>query len=214
MLPVFSEALQFRRPIDGRFRLMTEATVLAAAIYLCIFLIAGQVLIPLVFGPQYHDLGAVTGWLAAMWSVRMIQAVPGMALMAHGITKPFAVAGFIRAAALPFALAAAMNGAPVAAIAAIGCVFEIASLLYVAMRMDAVNGGLGQDLLLRSLYLVPVALASYLATRAGLGTHLQLAMTTTAMALLAGGIATAIMPALRGQLRTLMATRLSPADAA
>jgi O-antigen/teichoic acid export membrane protein len=205
MLPMFSEAIRLKRSIDGRFRLLGEATVLASALYLSLFLVAGHALIPLLFGAHYSGLGAVTGWLACMWALRMIQAVPGMALMAHGITKPFAIAGLIRAAALPFAAYAAWQGQPIATVAAIGCLFELNSLLYIAVCCERLAYGLGRGLVVRSLFLLPVALASLLVSTAMTGTTVMMAASAAAMVALVGAIAVAIMPSLRAEARRVLA---------
>ena len=122
MLPMFSDFIRRGRSLKGRYTFLTEATTLAAALYLAIFLVAGERILPIVFGAHYHSLGAVLGWLALMWALRMMQAVPGMALMAAGQTQPFLIAGIIRATALPFALWSALGGAHIAMIAAIGAV--------------------------------------------------------------------------------------------
>ncbi len=205
MLPMFSETLRLNRQIDSRFRFLSEATVLASALYLAGFIIAGQALLPVLFGAHYAGLGAVTGWLAAMWALRMIQAVPGMALMAKGLTKPFAVAGFIRAGALPFALYAAWHGQPIATIAAIGCLFELNSLLYIAACSEKLGYGLGRGLVLRALFLGPVAIASWLITLiapAGSGMVMGAALS---MIVLAAASALAVMPVLRAEARRLLA---------
>ncbi len=165
MLPMFSQTLHLKRTIDSRFRLMSELTVLAAALYLTAFLIAGPLLIPILFGSQFGGLGAVTGWLAVMWALRMVQAVPGMALMAHGVTKPFAIAGFIRAAALPIAAYAAWHGEPISVIAALAALFELNSLIYMSVSTERLSYGLGRGLVLRTLFLLPVAIAAALAAR-------------------------------------------------
>jgi O-antigen/teichoic acid export membrane protein len=202
---MFSETLRLGRPIDSRFRLLSEATVLASALYLSGFIIAGQALLPLLFGANYAGLGAVTGWLAAMWALRMIQAVPGMALMAKGLTKPFAVAGFIRAGALPFALYAAWHGQPIATIAAIGCLFELNSLLYIAACSEKLAYGLGRGLVWRALFLVPVAIASWLiAAIAPAGTAMVL-LAALSMMMLACATALVVMPMLRAEVRRLIA---------
>ena len=201
MLPLFSETLRRGQRLSRRFALMTELTVVIASMFLVVFVVAGDALLPVVFGKSYQGLGAVTAWLALMWSIRMIQAVPGMALMALGTTKPFFVAGVIRANALPFVLAAAIYGHGVAVIAAIGCVFELLSLAYVAHRLQSSETGLGATFAWRILFLVPVAFTAVLVGQlvhgdlvaVGLGITL-----TTGLAVCAGA---AIMPTLRAYVR-------------
>lgn len=209
LLPLFSSAIRSNKNLTSKFKLATEATTVLAALYLAVFIVCGGALLPLAFGPNYSGLGPLTAWLAAMWALRMLQAVPGMALLAHGATKPFIAAGIIRALALPVIAVAAHRGASLALIAAIGCLFEAASLAYVAWRINRLRPGLGLIFLWRSAYLVPVALASMLAAATGpVAPHAV--VLTTAMTLLAvAGSGLALMPALNALTRrTLQERRL------
>ena len=201
MLPMFSQALRRGDRLQRRFQVMTEATVVLAALYLAAFIVAGGALVPLVFGANYTGLGPVTSWLAVMWALRMIQAVPGMALMAYGQTKPFFIAGLIRAHALPCVLWAASAGHSLAVLAAIGCVFEALSLIYVAVRLDAAERGLGGGLVVRSAFLAPVALSAVLAGNCSGGTLLCVTLLTGVLCLGVAGAGAALMPSLRAHLR-------------
>lgn len=169
MLPIFASTLRDGRKLASRFGALTEATTVLAALYLGVFIVAGGQLLPLAFGGAYGGYGNLIAVLAAMWAMRMIQAVPGMALMAAGQTKPFLVAGLIRAAALPAALYAALHGAPLWAIAVTGCVGELASLLYVSFRLERLQRGLAAMVLTRSLFLVPVAVLAHVVSQLGSG---------------------------------------------
>lgn len=207
MLPLFSSLLRQGRPLERRFALMAEATSVLAALYLAVFVIAGGAILPIAFGPSYHGLDAVVAWLAAMWALRMLQAVPGMALMAAGETKPFLAAGLIRAAALPAAYYAAHHGAALAGIAAIGCAAEAASLLYVSLRLERLERGLGALLIIRALFLIPAATCAFLASGIPQGSSLIAfaVATVTGAAVLAAGIA--IMPSLLSRVRRAVAPR-------
>lgn len=158
MLPIFSENLRRSQSLVPKFKIATEGTVLLAAIYLGGFIVSSEALLPIVFGGHYAGLGAVTAWLTAMWALRMIQAVPGMALMAHGETKPLLTAGVIRALALPCVFWAATHEAPLTTLSAIGVAFEALSLIYIAARLEKLDRGLGTMLVERAAYLAPVAL--------------------------------------------------------
>ena len=212
MLPLFSSTVRRLQPLKNVFTVMTEATVLFAALYLAGFIIAGQSALPIIFGSHYAGLGAVISWLAAMWSLRMIQTVPGMALMAHGATKPFLVAGVIRAHALPFVLLTALQGASIATLAAIGCGFEALSLAYVALRLERLETGLGRTLVSRSLFLIPVAFASQLASCSSSGSLLCVAISSFAATFLIVAIGVSVMPALHARVRNMLAQHdeLSP----
>jgi O-antigen/teichoic acid export membrane protein len=205
MLPMFAGVIRRGGKLRGRFAVMAEATTLAAGLYLALFTVAGDWLLPAFFGRNYHGLAAVTAWLAAMWSLRMVQAVPGMALMAAGETKPFIAAGFIRAGALPVAAWAAYSGARIDAIAAIGTVAEACSLIYVAWRLQRLEAGLGTLLLSRAAFLVPVAVAACLA-RCAAGTNMTAALVGGCGIVMAiAGIGLAVMPSLRAHFRRALA---------
>ncbi len=134
MLPLLGQKKHNPTEFRALYMLLTDATVIVAAGYLCIFLSAGDRILPLAFGDNYTGLGTVIAWLAVMWAIRMVQAVPGMALMADGETRPLLVAGLIRAVGILFVLSAAKQGYGLAGIAAAGCCAEFASLIYVAIR--------------------------------------------------------------------------------
>jgi O-antigen/teichoic acid export membrane protein len=155
MLPLFSEAREHAELFRVRFLSLTEATVAVAGAYLAAFVVAGGLVVQVAFGPQYaglHDLIAV---LSLMWAIRMLQAVPGMALMASGDTTPFLYAGLIRAGALVPACAAAIMGEGLVTIAALGTVGEFASLIYVTWRIGQEQPGLARAFLLRAGFLIP-----------------------------------------------------------
>lgn len=211
MLPLFSESVRRGKNLRRRFAAMTELTVLAATIFFCIFAIAGEPVLPLVFGAQYKHLGPVTTMLAFMWALRMIQSVPGMALMAYGTTKPFVVAGVIRALALPAIFVAGMNGAGLSVIAGLGCLFELFSLIYVGVRMEKSERGLGLLLGQRALFLIPAALAALIAQHLSGSNILSAVVTATGVALLIAGAAASAMPFLRASVRKWFAgTRVAP----
>ncbi|MBA4100590.1 MAG: hypothetical protein CTY20_04890 [Hyphomicrobium sp.] len=155
MLPVLSGARGVTDVFERRFARLSEVTALATSLYLLLFLAAGGAILPLAFGDNYTGLGPVVAWLAVMWGFRMMQAVPGMALMALGQTRPLLVAGMIRASALILTLAAAIQGLGLASIAACGVLGELASLVYVAWRLDRAQPSLMQVFLIRVAALAP-----------------------------------------------------------
>ncbi|MEQ1672349.1 MAG: oligosaccharide flippase family protein, partial [Hyphomicrobium sp.] len=207
LLPLFSDAIRREQSLVPKFKIASEATVVLAAVYLAGFIAGGDTILPLVFGANYVGLGGVTAWLAGMWALRMIQAVPGMALMAHGETKPFFVAGVVRALALPCVYVAATRNADIATLAATGFGFEALSLIYVAWRLERLEGGLGAILLIRAAYLAPVALAAFLAASATPLATLAAVLSAGAAMIAAGACGLAIMPALNALLRRALQSR-------
>ncbi len=211
LLPVFSDNVRRGRSLLPKFKIAAEATVLLAAVYLAGFIVCGGALLPIVFGAHYVNLGAVTAWLAGMWALRMIQSVPGMALMAHGATKPFFVAGVIRALALPCILWAAIHDVSIATLAAVGFVFETLSLAYVAVRLEAVEAGLGSTLFVRSAFIVPVALVAMLSASAVPSGTLSACVTGGLVMLAIGASGLTLMPSLNALLRRALQSRALPA---
>lgn len=187
--------------------MMAEATSILAAVYVSLFIIAGGRLLTIAFGPAYHGLDGVVAWLAAMWAMRMLQAVPGMALMAAGETKPFLIAGLIRASVLPIIFHRAAQGASLEEIAAIGCIGESLSLLYVALRLQRLERGLCAILLSRAIFLIPAAVTASLAAYAVPGGLVLIMTCASAMALGLLAIGVGVMPSLRALLRSAIALR-------
>jgi O-antigen/teichoic acid export membrane protein len=186
MLPLLSEKRSEPAAFAERFRFMCEMTVMMAAVYLALFLFAGGYVMGIAFGPNYRGLDALVAWLAVMWSVRMVQAPPGMALMAVGDNRPLLWAGLIRASALPLAVAAALLGWGVVGIAAAGVVGEIASLIYVSRALGKVSQDLTGATLGRAVVLLPLgAAALFVATQLPRG---SVPLSTIQQAFAAGGI--------------------------
>lgn len=207
MLPVFAAARDNRELLKRRFAALTEATAIAAAIYLATAVLAGGDILRIVFGPNYAGLGGVMAWLAAMWAVRMLQAVPGMLLLSAGETKPFLVAGLIRATALAPAAGVAMNGYGLEAVAAMGLLGELASLAYVAWRMEAYERGLCLIFSSRAAFLLPAVVTAGLATWVITASAHGVVALVAALAVVLAGIgiaAVALMPEARQRLQGLL----------
>lgn len=157
MLPLLSEARDNHAAFQKRFCTMSEAIVILAASYLLGFAISGGAILPVVFGNNYTDLGALVTILAMMWSLRMVQAVPGMALMARGENKPFLIAGILRAIGLPLAYVAAQAGYGLIGMALAGLLAEALSLIYITLRTGREDHALSGNLAIRCLGLIPAA---------------------------------------------------------
>lgn len=212
MLPLLAQAQDRDEAFRSRYAAMSEVTALAAVLYLAGFVIAGGTILPLAFGDNYRGLEAIVSWLAMMWALRMIQAVPGMALMAMGETRPLLIAGLIRASALGLALGAAIFGLGVNGIAASGVAGELASLIYVALRAGRGRPGLGLALLGRAAMLIPVAFIAIAVARAlpvdtDAPTAIAAALVVTGCIL---GLAVMTLPSLKGFLQSLHARALQP----
>ncbi len=212
MLPLLSSQRDAPCALAGRYASLSSVTAVAAALYLIVFGVAGGTIVPLAFGSQYSGLGALTGWLALMWTVRMVQVVPGMAVMAHGQTRPFLVAGLIRAISLPAAIALAVNGYNLEALAAAGTAGELASLIYIVWRAGQCHAGLPAISWQANLWLAGVAIAVALTSAGlmsgGLSEHMAAVLLLAACAT---GYAVTAQTALRDGIATLRPLRHSAA---
>ena len=213
MLPLLAVERDAPQRFASRYRLMAEATALAAALYLTAFIIGGGAILPLAFGSNYVGLGTLVGWLALMWSMRMLQAVPGAALLAKGVTRPFLIAGIVRSAGLLLAFAALSHGFGLEGVAAAGALAEFASLVYVVVCLDRLSlennahsrHRLGTILAMRGLLLAPAGTLALLAAHQSAG-DLALFDAATAMlavALAVTALAAVMMPDSKRELRAI-----------
>ena len=199
MLPLLSTQRDNLKSFYHRYLIMCEGASIAAAVYLAGFVLAGGVVLPLAFGPQYKGLELVVAWLGAMWSVRMVQAVPGMALMALGDTRPLLTAGIIRASALGLAWVAVKLNYGLAGVAAAGVAGELASLAYVAVRTARDVPGLARMTIVRAQFpLVSGLAAAVISALLPAGASPWLLLPLTLVFCLASALAgLALMPAMR-----------------
>jgi len=137
MLPLLSEVRAHPLLFQHRYAMMIEMITVLAAAYLIFFTAAGGSLLPIVFGPNYDGLASIVGCLAAMWALRMLQAPPGMALMARGDTEPLLIAGLVRATGLSLSISAINLGYGLLGAAFAGVLAEGLSLTYIVSRTAA-----------------------------------------------------------------------------
>ncbi len=135
-----------------RYLVMFEGTSVAAAAYVVAFVITGGDVMPLAFGQNYTGLGPVIGCLAAMWALRMVQSISGMALMANGETRPLLVAGIIRASALVLTWPAVKLDLGLAGVAAAGVIGEFVAITYILVRTARGAAGIARATILRCLF--------------------------------------------------------------
>jgi O-antigen/teichoic acid export membrane protein len=197
MLPLLAEHQDDRRQFSRRFCMLSEIVVVAASIYLVLFIVAGGLAVETAFGRNYAGLGLLTALLASAWSARILALASGLALMAKGDTKSSLIGVTIRASSLSLALYAAFAGFGLTGIAAAGIAGDILSIAYLTWRTETTGEGHAKLLAVRSLFLAPVALAASLTADAVSG---HTALTIAAAFLLtisALAAAIAMMPVLR-----------------
>ncbi|MEQ1613546.1 MAG: oligosaccharide flippase family protein [Hyphomicrobiaceae bacterium] len=151
-LPLLSAKRGDARAFFQRYLVMFEGTSIAAAAYVVAFVVAGGDVMPLAFGPHYVGLGGVISFLAAMWALRMVQSIPGMALMAQGETRPLLIAGIIRASALILAWCAVTNGLGLTGVAAAGVAGEFITITYILLRTARGAAGIARATFARAMF--------------------------------------------------------------
>lgn len=182
---------------------------MASALYAVAFVLLGGLVVGLGFGAHYADYGDVAAALAVMWSIRLVQMPIGALMMADGDTRPLLTAGVIRAFAIGMSLAVAASGGSVLAIAVAGSLGELASLGYLARRVEGLAPGALGLLLTRAVFLL-VTVAGLVAVRLEIGDSPDawLAVVLTAALGLAAGLAgTVVLPAIRSEAMGLVRAR-------
>jgi O-antigen/teichoic acid export membrane protein len=205
MLPLLAEndASPVRR--NERFTLMFEVAVLAASLYLAGFLMLGGDVVRLAFGHNYDGYGSVTGALALMWALRLLQAPFGAFLMSAGDNRPLLIAGVIRALALVPTLLAAWLGMDLAMLGLCGALGELACIVYFAWWMRRDFAPLSRVVLSRTSFLgltICITTPFWHGSWAGLSLPVAGAMAAV-VALFVVAAAAAIMPSTRAELRSL-----------
>ena len=91
--------------------------------------ILGPMVIRFVYGSKYELATTVVGWIAFMWSMRMLRGTPSMAAMALGDTRSIFYINLWRTSALALVVVAAMLGLSMKWIAIAGIVGELVALV-------------------------------------------------------------------------------------
>lgn len=212
LLPHLSRVQKVRAEFEDRYSLFAELIAMVAGVISIPLIISGGWLVSLVYGNKYAAAGSFIGWLAAMWSLRMIRVTPTLAAMAFADTRNAMAANIARTAALAGVLTAASTGASVVWIAISGFAGELFALAVCVLRLRREHQvPLGLAMKPCAVFAASLAAASLL-TVAGVR-QLSGVLGLGASALLVLGFAllmTVLFPQLRSKLSSL-AAGLAPA---
>jgi len=145
-LPVLSKfqsiPAQFQRGYERVFSVLCFA-----AVFIVIpFMIAGPKVIVWIYGAKYAASGAVVGWIAAMWGLRVVRTAPTIASLAHADTKASMMSNLIRCLSLVGCIFAAATGKGVVWIAISGLAGELLALAWILLRVrDRLRLPLGES---------------------------------------------------------------------
>lgn len=137
-LPLLSDSRSNGVQFLSRYRAALFASCGIALVYAAGYAALGGPVLALAFGSAYGDLGAVVALLALMWAMRMVQAVPGMAIMAFGQNRALLETSCLRALALIPAYFVIVNGYGLAGVAAVAVIAEACSLTYAMLRLRGI----------------------------------------------------------------------------
>lgn len=136
MLPLFAGVQDSPDRLRARYALAAQAFAVVAGVFAVMFVALGPWLIGLLFGPAYGNAPVLVGWVALMQAARLLRMPPTVAAMACGDTRNSMIANIARISAVPVVLAAALAGAPLATLAAIGFFGELAGLAAAVIRLS------------------------------------------------------------------------------
>ncbi len=199
ILPMLSHARPTMALYTRHYRAMCEIIIVLASLYAMAMITIGDQLISYVFGQRYAGLASLVSILTIVWTLRIIQCVPGTAMLASADTKALLKAGSLRATAIIPAIFAALYLGSVEAVAIMGIAGELLSTGYVSWATRAISPRMSRIFLMRCLYLASViiaALAIKLTLPPDLGLLPALLLTTLTISA-AFVLAMFVMPALR-----------------
>lgn len=157
-LPLLSQVQGSATQFNRRYSACSEMIALLAAGISIPFIIAGGKCIVLIYGPKYEAAGAVIGWLAAMWALRMIRVTPTLAAMALGDTTNAMISNAVRSTALAGILCAAALGKPLLWVGICGFLGEFMATGVSIVRLRA-RSGVPVLLCVRPLFIAGGAMA-------------------------------------------------------
>jgi O-antigen/teichoic acid export membrane protein len=156
-LPLLSQVQGSIQQFNRRYSACSELVALLAAGISIPFIIAGGRGVILIYGPKYQAAGAVIGWLAAMWALRMIRVTPTLAAMALGDTSNAMISNVLRSTALVGILCAAALGSHLYWISICGFVGEVMATGVSILRLRA-RSGIPVMLCVRPLFIAGAAM--------------------------------------------------------
>jgi len=138
-LPVLSRAKKSPGEFQCQYLRGLHSVCLAATTISIPFIFTRGHLVTWVYGGKYAAAAGIIGWLAAMWGVRIIRAIPTIAAIANGDTKLAMISNAFRSLALGGIICAAANGTDLVWIAVSGLAGEILALVVSVWRLDRLH---------------------------------------------------------------------------
>jgi O-antigen/teichoic acid export membrane protein len=135
-LPPLSRVQHERGEFERRHSEFAQSVALVGVTVSVPLIVAGGPLVVAIYGGRYVEAGTFTGWLAAMWALRMVRQAPTIAAMALGDTRNAMWSNVARTVALAGVLVSAATGRGVVWIAISGLIGEVLALAVCLWRLD------------------------------------------------------------------------------
>lgn len=136
LLPLLAQAKadppQYRR----RFEAGVRVSACGGALIACALIAWGEPAVRILFGAKYAGAGILIAWLATANALRIVRSVAAIAAIARGDTLSNPIANLFRLAGLALALLAAVQGKPLAWIAASSVAGEALALVAACRRLE------------------------------------------------------------------------------
>lgn len=136
-LPVLARAQTEQERFRRRYAVCVQTMAFAAVVIAVPFVVAGQWIVPLIYGSKYAAAGTFIGWLGAMWGIRVFRTAPTQAALALGDSRNSMIANIARSAALIGVLISAATGYSLASIAVCGLAGEVVATAVCLVRLSA-----------------------------------------------------------------------------
>lgn len=136
LLPLFARVQESPEQLRTRYALASQGFALLSGAFAVLFVALGPWAIGVLFGPAYADAPGVVAWIALMQAARLLRMPPTVAAMACGDTQNSMLANFARVGVVPAVLVAALAGATLESVAAIGVLGEIAGFGVAVVRVS------------------------------------------------------------------------------
>ena len=214
-LPVLAKVKSFPEEFARRYLHCVDAVFLAAAIISVPLIFAGGKVITFIYGQNYAAAAGFTGWLAAMWGIRIIRVAPTIGAMAQGDTRSAMFANLGRSLALVCMALGAATGSKLTWIAISGFGGECLAIVILTWRLSRVHG------IACRVHNKPYALFAFGMLIAALGTYvagsLSLLVTliiSMALVLIQLSVTMLVIPGLYADILALLSPDLQTAETA
>lgn len=157
-LPVLSRAQDSTQIFNSQVRLFLQGLTVITVGYGGVMLLAGDELLPMIYGEQYRTAGLLVGCLSTLWAIRIVRVLPATISMAKGNTKNLMYANIVRLVFLTGVVLVVIQGMDLIWLASVGIIGEICTYWF-SLILNKRNLGIPLSIFVPSSYLLGAGLA-------------------------------------------------------